>query len=146
MLGIQAASRAVTKSVQAGHFRLVASIMSVNAMTAMAVVGISSRDCPSLSTQREICGARIALASVNVAATAPASQYSPRLCDSMVTIPIGAMVTDSRAMNAAAAKPFVPRAWKRVLYGLAIVLRRVKDGAAAIDRSMRASCAPLGKH
>lgn len=88
----------------------------------MAVVGTTSRNCPHLSTSREICGAMIALANVNVAATAPASQYSSRSCESIVTIPIGAMATGIRATNAAAANSFVPGTWKISLYGLPILV------------------------
>jgi len=49
---------------------------------------------------------------VTGAATAPASQYSPRVCDSMATIPIGAMAIGRRARKPAAAKPLAPGARK----------------------------------
>ena len=64
------------------------------------------------STSREICGATMALVSAKVAETAPASQYSPCVCDSMATMPIGAMAIGSRATKPAAAKPLAPGALK----------------------------------
>jgi hypothetical protein len=87
----------------------------VKAATESAVVGINNRNCPHRSTRREIWGAAIAFVSENVAATAPASQYSPRLCDSMVTMPIGAIATGNRATNAALENPFAPETEKMAL-------------------------------
>jgi len=49
-----------------------------------------------------------ALASANVAETAPASQYSPWVWESMATSPIVVIGSGSRATKAAAEKPFVP--------------------------------------
>jgi hypothetical protein len=69
---------------------------------------MSSLDWPSRSVIREICGATTALVRVKVAATAPPSQYPPCVWEIIVTIPIGAMATGSRARNPAAAKPIVP--------------------------------------
>jgi hypothetical protein len=67
-----------------------------------------TRLCPNRSISREICGAMSAFVSANVAETAPAIQYSPRVCDSMATMPIGAMAIGRRAKKPATEKPFVP--------------------------------------
>ena len=63
MLGMAAASKADTNSVQTGQSQRAAAINAAKAMTDTIVVGTTTRDCPSRSTSREICGAAIALVS-----------------------------------------------------------------------------------
>ncbi|RUY94237.1 hypothetical protein EN974_24255 [Mesorhizobium sp. M7A.F.Ca.CA.001.12.2.1] len=112
MLGMAAASRADTNSVHTGQSWLAAAIRTAKASTAMMVVGTTIRVWPRRSTSLDICGATKALARAYVAETAPASQYSPRVCDSIATMPMGAMAIGRRAMNPAAAKPLAPGARK----------------------------------
>ena len=107
-LGMAAARKAETNSVQAGQSWLVATRSAAKAMIETIVVGTATAVWPMRSTSRDICGARKALVKAKVAETPPASQYSPRVCDSMATMPMGAMAMGRRAMKAAAAKPLVP--------------------------------------
>jgi len=89
---------------------LAAAIKTAKASTEMMVVGTTIRVWPRRSTSRDICGATKALASAYVAETARPASIPPRVCESMATMPIGAMAIGRRAMKPAAAKPW--RRWR----------------------------------
>lgn len=108
MLGISPATSAKANNVQIGQRIQAAAARPISARKVTNVVGTRTADWPFASTQRDTCGETKALASAKVAETAPASQYSPCVWESMATAPIVVIGSGSRATKAAAEKPFVP--------------------------------------
>src|SRR4051794_21588385 len=105
MLGMAAARQESRNSVHAGQPWLAAPINARKATIETMVAGVTTTDWPWRSTSREICGETTAFERAKVADTVPASQYSPRVWDSIATMPIGAIAIGRRAKKPASEKP-----------------------------------------